>query len=227
MSKILGILFLSKVFKRALNRMLSLENTIIDWVISSYETLGYLGIVIFMVIEPTVLPFPGEIILTLAGWVLVNSTIDMILLSFLATFGTLIGCLIEYYITKTFGISLIKKYGKYFFITEKEIEKTEIYFIKYGYYFVFFTRFIPLFPKSLTSIISGVYKMNVFKFSIITFLASLPSNYLYLYLGNRLGEKYMEISEYIDPIKTPILVIILLLALFYFVSKFYKMKKRI
>jgi len=207
--------------------MLSLENTIIDWVIRAYEALDYFGIFIFMIIEPTVLPFPGEIILTLAGWILVNSTIEMILLSILATFGTLIGCLIEYFVTKTFGISLIKKYGKYFFITEKEIDKTEIYFIKYGYYFVFFTRFIPLFPKSLTSIISGVYNMNVYKFSIITFFASLPSNYIYLYIGNRLGRNYKEISEYIDPIKIPIFVLLLLIALYYFAFKFYKMKKRI
>ena len=76
--------------------MLSLENTIIEWVVNTFEWLGYPGIFIFMIIEPTVLPFPGEIILTLAGWLLVKSTFGLIIVSALASTGTLIGCSVEY-----------------------------------------------------------------------------------------------------------------------------------
>ena len=207
--------------------MFSIENTIIDWVINSYNTLGYPGIFIFMVIEPTVLPFPGEIILTLAGWLLVNNYFELFYVSLLATFGTLIGCIIEYYIAKIFGLKLINRFGKYILITEKDIQKTESYFLKYGYYFVFITRFIPFFPKSLTSIIAGLYKMNIYKFSLITFLASFPANYLYIYVGNRLGKNYSDIEKYIDPFKLPILIIGCTLVLFYFVLKFYKIKRSI
>ena len=96
--------------------MLSLENTIIEWVVNTFEWLGYPGIFIFMIIEPTVLPFPGEIILTLAGWILVESTFGLIIVSALASTGTLIGCSVEYYLSNKYGISLIDKFGKYVFI---------------------------------------------------------------------------------------------------------------
>lgn len=205
--------------------MFSIENTIISWVINSYETIGYPGIFFFMVVEPTVLPFPGEIILTLAGWLLVNNNYDLFYVSTIATVGTLIGCLIEYYISRKFGLKLISKFGKYFFITEKDIEKTESYFLRYGYYFLFITRFIPLFPKPLTSIIAGIYKMNIYKYSLITFSASFPANLLYIYVGNKLGKNYENIAVYIDPVKLPLLIIIFILILFYFVIKFYKLKK--
>ena len=206
--------------------MLSLENTIIEWVVNTFEWLGYPGIFIFMIIEPTVLPFPGEIILTLAGWLLVESTFGLIIVSTLASTGTLIGCSIEYYLSNKYGISLIDKFGKYVFISSYDIQNSEKYFIKYGSMFVILTRLIPLFPKPITSIIAGIYKMNIYKFSIITFTASFPSNLLYIYVGTKLGNNYEKISEYINPIRTPLLIGLGLIILFYFMFKFYKIRIR-
>ena len=206
--------------------MLSLENTIIEWVVNTFEWLGYPGIFIFMIIEPTVLPFPGEIILTLAGWILVESTFGLIIVSALASTGTLIGCSVEYYLSNKYGISLIDKFGKYVFISSYDIQNSEKYFIKYGSMFVILTRLIPLFPKPITSIIAGIYKMNIYKFSIITFTASFPSNLLYIYVGTKLGNNYEKISEYINPIRTPLLIGLGLIILFYFMFKFYKIRIR-
>ena len=206
--------------------MLSLENTIIEWVVNTFEWLGYPGIFIFMIIEPTVLPFPGEIILTLAGWILVESTFGLIIVSALASTGTLIGCSVEYYLSNKYGISLIDKFGKYVFISSYDIQKSEKYFIKYGSMFVIITRLIPLFPKPITSIIAGIYKMNIYKFIIITFIASFPSNLLYIYVGTKLGTNYEKISEYINPIRTPLLIGLGLIILFYFTFKFYKIRIR-
>ena len=206
--------------------MLSLENTIIEWVVNTFEWLGYPGIFIFMIIEPTVLPFPGEIILTLAGWLLVKSTFGLIIVSALASTGTLIGCSVEYYLSNKYGISLIDKFGKYVFISSYDIQNSEKYFIKYGSMFVILTRLIPLFPKPITSIIAGIYKMNIYKFAIITFIASFPSNLLYIYVGTKLGTNYEKISEYINPIRTPLLIGLGLIILFYFTFKFYKIRIR-
>ncbi|MBL06387.1 MAG: hypothetical protein CL773_00770 [Chloroflexi bacterium] len=205
--------------------MFSLENTIIQWVINAFEWLGYPGIFFFMVIEPTVLPFPGEIILTLAGWLLVDSVIELIFVTTLASTGTLLGCSLEYYLSKKFGYSLIEKFGKYILVSKNEIKSSEKYFLKYGSLFVIITRFVPLFPKPITSIIAGIYKMNFYKYSIITFTASFPSNFLYIYLGNKLGENYKKISEYIDPFKVPFLILIFFIVLTYILLKFYKLKK--
>ena len=179
-----------------------------------------------MIIEPTVLPFPGEIILTLAGWLLVESTFGLIIVSTLASTGTLIGCSVEYYLSNKYGISLIDKFGKYVLISSYDIQKSEKYFVKYGSLFVIITRFIPLFPKPITSIIAGIYKMNIYKFSIITFTASFPSNLLYIYVGTKLGNNYEKISEYINPIRTPLLIGLGLIILFYFMIKFYKIRIR-
>ena len=206
--------------------MLSLENTIIKWVINTFEWLGYPGIFIFMIIEPTVLPFPGEIILTLAGFLLVENTIDLIIVSILASTGTLIGCSIEYYLSKKLGNSLINKFGKYFMFSSYDIKKSEKYFLKYGSLFVVLTRFVPLFPKPITSVIAGIYNMNFYKFSIITFIASLPSNFLYVYVGTKLGNNYEKISDYVNPIRIPLLIFVALVIVFYFMIKFYKIRTR-
>ena len=67
--------------------------------------------------------------------------------------------------------------------------------------------------------------MNIYKYSLITFAASFPANLLYIYVGNKLGKNYENIAVYIDPVKLPLLIIIFILILFYFVIKFYKLKK--
>jgi len=207
--------------------MFSLEETVIQWVFELYETIGYTGVFVFMILEPTVLPFPGEIVLGLAGWILAKSTLDIFILSFLALLGSLIGCSAEYYLSKLLGRKILTNYGKYFFITNEDFYKTETLFVKYGFYFVFISRLIPLFPKSVTSIIAGIYKMNILTYCLITLIGTYPSILAYLYIGNKLGMKYERILDYIDPIKLPILVVIISLVVFYFFYKFYKMKKTI
>jgi membrane protein DedA with SNARE-associated domain len=117
------------------------------------------------------------------------------------------------------------KYGRYLFITEKDLEKQEKLFNKYETIFVILSRFIPLIPKSLTSIIAGLYKMNIYKYSFYTFIATLPTLFTYIYIGNKLGENYYEIRKYVSGFGLPILIFVMLIILFYFLFKLYKMKQ--
>ena len=79
--------------------------------------------------------------------------------------------------------------------------------------------------RSITSIIAGIYNLNLYKFTIFTFIATFPTLFTYVYIGNNLGENYSEIRNYVGGYGIPILIILLLCMLFYFLYKFYKMKQ--
>ena len=49
----------------------SIESLFLDWVFISYETIGWGGVCVLMVLESTGIPFPSELIMPVAGWVLV------------------------------------------------------------------------------------------------------------------------------------------------------------
>lgn len=204
---------------------LSLENSIIEWITKVLETIDYLGVFILMILDPTALPVPAEIILPLAGWILADNISQVFLLSLIATIASTIGCLFEFYLAKAVGRKFIIKYGKYLFISEEDLIKQEKFFVKNQFYFIFITRMIPFIPKTITSVISGIYNLNFYKYVAYTFIASYPTLFIYVYIGNNLGENYSEIKNYVGGFGFPILIIFLIVIIGYFLFKYFKMKQ--
>lgn len=204
---------------------LSLENSIIEWITKVLETIDYLGVFILMILDPTALPVPAEIILPLAGWILADNISQVLLLSLIATIGSTIGCLFEFYLAKAVGRKFIIKYGKYLFISEEDLIKQEKFFVKNQFYFIFITRMIPFIPKTITSVISGIYNLNFYKYVAYTFIASYPTLFIYVYIGNNLGENYSEIKNYVGGFGFPILIIFLIVIIGYFLFKYFKIKQ--
>ena len=204
---------------------LSLENSIIEWITTVLETIDYLGVFILMILDPTALPVPAEIILPLAGWILADNISQVLLLSLIATIGSTIGCLFEFYLAKAVGRKFIIKYGKYLFISEEDLMKQEKFFVKNQFYFIFITRMIPFIPKTITSVISGIYNLNFYKYVAYTFIASYPTLFIYVYIGNNLGENYSEIKNYVGGFGFPILIIFLIVIIGYFLFKYFKIKQ--
>ena len=204
---------------------LSLENSIIEWITKVLETIDYLGVFILMILDPTALPVPAEIILPLAGWILADNISQVFLLSLIATIASTIGCLFEFYLAKAVGRKFIIKYGKYLFISEEDLIKQEKFFVKNQFYFIFITRMIPFIPKTITSVISGIYNLNFYKYVAYTFIASYPTLFIYVYIGNNLGENYSEIKNYVGGFGFPILIILTIVIIGYFLFKYFKMKQ--
>ena len=204
---------------------LSLENSIIEWITTVLETIDYLGVFILMILDPTALPVPAEIILPLAGWILADNISQVLLLSLIATIGSTIGCLFEFYLAKAVGRKFIIKYGKYLFISEEDLLKQEKFFVKNQFYFIFITRMIPFIPKTITSVISGIYNLNFYKYVAYTFIASYPTLFIYVYIGNNLGENYSEIKNYVGGFGFPILIILIIVIIGYFLFKYFKIKQ--
>ncbi|MBI1823061.1 MAG: DedA family protein [Nitrospirae bacterium] len=201
-----------------MDNLLSFLSQIILWMINSY---GYAGILLAMVIESACIPLPSEIIMTFAGFLVSEGTFSLAGVTLAGAAGNLIGSWIAYFLGRFGGRGFLERYGKYFFISEAELKKADRWFLKYGEATVFVTRMLHL-VRTFISLPAGISKMNFFRFSIYSFVGSIPWCLGLAYVGKVLGNHLRQLGPYFHQFDF-IVVIGLVLFIFWF-KKMYNMK---
>lgn len=192
---------------------MSLTTTLMDMAINLVQNLGYWGIFIGMTLNMTGVELPSEIILPLAGFVAYGGKLSLWGITLVAATAETLGALIIYFISLKAGRPLLEKYGKYIMITPSKLDRSDAWFAKYGEATVLFGRCIFAVRK-LVSIPAGLARMDVKKFTLYTFLGSLPYAFAFTYLGYVLGPSYTIIEEYISKYDTFIYLAIALIIVY-------------
>ncbi len=135
------------------------------------EQYNYWIIFFLMTIESSFVPFPSELVMIPAGYLVAKGKLSFALVVLSGIAGSLAGAFINYYLAKFLGIKFIKQYGKYFFFGEKQLNKTQDFFQKHGVISTFTGRLIPGLRQYI-SIPAGLSGMCQKKFSACTFLGS-------------------------------------------------------
>ena len=186
------------------------------------ETLNYPGIFILMTFESMVAPVPSEGVMPFAGFLIAEGKMTMALVVLVSTIGSIVGSLISYFIGYYGGKPLILKFGKYLFLNQHHLEKTEKFFQsgKASGWTVFIARFVPVI-RHLISIPAGTGKMPLLPFCIVTIIGAGIWNWFLTYLGVILKEHYYLVHEYSRPLDYLIAVAVVVIIV-YFIYKQYK-----
>lgn len=139
-----------------------------------------------MALESFIIPIPSEVILPFGGYLASSGVLNVLGVVLAGTTGGTIGSIALYYVSAIFGNTFIKKWGKYIFISEEHIEMTSEWFKKYGSFAIFTTRLLPI-VRGLISIPAGIAKMNIWPFTIYTFLGTFIWSLILTYFGFQLG----------------------------------------
>ncbi len=182
--------------------------------------IGYFGILILMTLESMIFPVPSEAVMPFAGYLVALGRFDFFVVLVVATIGTMIGSLISYYIGM-YGNHIIRKYHKIFLLNEHHLDYTQKIFNKYGSITIFVSRFIPII-RHLISIPAGMGKMNLKKFLIYTFFGGLIWNFILLYAGYSLADKWIYIENYSRIFDIIILSLIAIFVVYYILKKRFK-----
>ncbi|MEO2211399.1 DedA family protein [Paenibacillus amylolyticus] len=178
-----------------------------EWItqfILFFKDLSYAGLVIALSFEFV----PAELVLPMAGYWVYLGDMKLWLAILAGTVGGTFGPLTLYALGRYGGRPMVEKYGKYFLIRPHHLDASDTFFEKYGSGVAFIGRFVPGI-RTVISIPCGMAKMNVFKFSIFTFLAMLPITSLYIYLGFKLGSQWEHVDEIVKPYIVPAAVVFL------------------
>ena len=191
--------------------MHGIESAFLDIINQIYDAMGWPGVVLLMAVESAAIPFPSELIMPMAGWMLVQAKGDSVWMVWLAAFygalGNLLGSWIAYWISLKGGRPLLLKYGKYVLITREEIDRAEYLFSKYGDWIVFFSRLLPV-VRTFISVPAGISRMNLWRFSIFTFIGSYPWSLGLAYGGFLLGENWEDLRSVMRPFDIPIAAVV-------------------
>ena len=198
--------------------MLVIENWFLEIITNVYDVMGWPGVVFLMAVESAAIPFPSELIMPLAGWLLIEAKGDsawmLLMAAFYGALGNLLGSWVAYWISYKGGRPLLKKYGKYVLVTQHEVDKAEEWFQKYGELAVFASRMLPV-VRTFISVPAGIARMNFWKFSLYTFLGSYPWSLGLAYGGFKLGENWEDLRRVMRPFDFPVAAIILVVVVWF------------
>lgn len=192
-----------------------------NFVLDLIGNFGYFGMFIGMVLEAVIIAIPSELILATGG-ILASKGIFTFFGAFLIGLLGSVFCAIVIYLMGYFGgRPFIKKYGKYFFMKEEDILKSDSWFNKYGMLSALIGRNFPI-VRTLISLPIGITKQPFIKFLIYTTIGSIPWTLAFVYVGYSLGENWIILSTYVGYLKNPIRVLLIILLLIFIYKKIKK-----
>jgi membrane protein DedA with SNARE-associated domain len=198
--------------------MASFEQWVLNLTSSVYNAIQWPGVILLMVVESCGIPFPSEIIMPLAGWMLLKEKALPVYSVFMAggygALGNTIGSIIAYYIGMWAGRPLILKYCKYILLSKHDLDMTDRWFSRRGTWTLLVSRVLPI-VRTYISFPAGIAKMNIFKFIIYTFIGSFVWSTGLAYGGYLLGEHWEEISTAIRPFDPLIIALVVIAIGFY------------
>ncbi|MFH1383325.1 MAG: DedA family protein [Chloroflexota bacterium] len=195
-----------------------MEQQILDFVRTAYQAFGWPSVVLLMAIESACIPLPSEIIMPLAGWMLVAERglgfAYIVLAGIFGAVGNVIGSLAAYGVGAWGGRPFLNRFGKYLLISHHDMDLADHWFDRYGDRIVFFSRLMPA-VRTFISLPAGIARMNMTKFIIYSFLGAVPWSIGLAYGGYLLGQNWEEIGAIIRPFYIPLgIACLVLLGLF-------------
>ncbi len=178
-------------------------NAINEWALSLIRTLGYPGLGLVMFLENVFPPIPSEIVLPLAGWLTVgeNAKFTLLGVTLVGAIGSVGGAFFFYGLGYWFDErrvrSLLQRFGKWFMLSESDLDTALAWFTRFGEYVIFFGRMVPI-VRSLISVPAGLAKMNIPRFAFYTALGTALWSFLLAFAGRLLGESWPIVSDFIN-----------------------------
>lgn len=194
------------------------------------NNITYPTIFLLMTIESSFIPFPSEIVIPPAAWKAANGDLNIYLVVLTASFGCIIGALINYYIAKTLGRKMIyalaeTKIAHMMMIKKESIEKSELFFLKYGIMSTLIGRLVPA-VRQLISLPAGLSKMKMRDFLLFTFIGSSLWNIILAFLGYFFYKQQDIMKRYYKDISIAA-VVLFSLFIFYIIYKLVTSKKKL
>jgi len=173
----------------------------IDWLLQTLLDLGYPGIIALMAMESSILPVPSELVMPPAGYWAAKGQMSFAVALVCGVLGSVIGALAKFAVAQLIGRPLIQRYGKYVFLSEKNLLRSERFFAEHGEISTLIGRLFPVI-RHLISIPAGLHRMPLPKFILYTAVGAAVWCAILTWIGYFLGQnegvlRTEEINRYV------------------------------
>jgi uncharacterized membrane protein YdjX (TVP38/TMEM64 family) len=153
---------------------------VVEIFVNPVHRLGILGLFLFigiMGLQGLFVPLPSELILLAAGMIW-----GIYIGGLMGVIGSMAAALLCYYVSRRGGRPLAEK-----FVGAKAINLADNFIHKYGTSAIIVARFLPFVAFDPISYASGLVDLDIKKYSVGTFIGSIPRAFFYSFLGSTLG----------------------------------------
>ncbi len=185
------------------------------------ETFGLIGMIIIIFLESAFAPLPGDSLLFLGGVFAFKGTFNLWAVIIGCSIAAITGNQAGYWFGRKVGLALYNRPNSRIF-TQDNLEKTHLYFEKYGAKTILIARLIPV-VRGLAPIVAGVGKMNYRKFVTYNVVGGVLWATLIPLAGWKLGESIG--AEAIDKFILPIVALIIIVSFIPLFVEYYKSRK--
>ena len=152
--------------------------------IATLKAWGPLGVFLIAILDSAGIPAVGGV----DGLVIlfaVQAPDSAYFVAVLATFGSVVGSLILFYLARRGGEAYFERHAQ-----TRLGARMKRWFLEYGLLTVFVPALVPIpLPMKLFVIASGAFDVNVFAFVAVLIAARIPRYFALAWLGKRLGRQ--------------------------------------
>jgi len=130
----------------------------------------------------------------LFGWEIESTAWAYVAVALAGTVGYTLGSIMGWAIGLYGGRPYLEKHGRWLHVTPEKLDKADAWFERYGDATVFFTRMLPV-VRSFVSIPAGVGEMPLGRYTVLTFLGTIPWCFGLAGVGYALGSKWEEFHD--------------------------------
>ncbi|MBZ4663672.1 MAG: ydjX [Caloramator sp.] len=157
---------------------------------SLIEDAGALGYIIYVLvfIITAVFSLPASVV-TISGGIVFGPILGALLALVGATIGAVAAFLVARYLARGF---IVEKFGE-----NPIFKKIEAGVEKNGRDFLILTRLVPIFPYNIQNYAYGVTNIDLFTYTIISFITMAPGAFVYAYMAGEIATKGVTTSFFI------------------------------
>jgi len=173
-------------------------------------TYGYIAVLVFVAIESTGIPFPGETMLLVAAiYAGTTHQLSLLLVIVAAASGAILGDNLGFWVGREGGYRLLRRYGRYLRLNERKLKLGQYLFLKHGGKVVFFGRFVAVL-RAWAAFLAGTNRMRWPRFLFFNAAGGIVWATLYGIGGYLLGDNIHRLT---GPVGVSFLVLAVLLIL--------------
>ncbi len=177
-----------------------IETTVLTSIQNLYDSWGWFGVVLVLTFEGATGITPSEVILALAGWMLIEKhqlPASMVLVAgWYAALGSTLGASITYWVVRLGGRPLMEAIARRIPIGMERMIPIEKQFYRWGVLLVLIGRLIPG-VRTFINIPAALARMPFFIFLPLTLIGSYGWCTLFLFLGYLFGYEWPLIRFYL------------------------------
>ena len=189
-------------------------HALIDWIVQTVSSLGYLGIFVMMFLESSFFPFPSEVVMIPAGYLSYKGEMNLWFSIAAGIAGSIAGALFNYYLAVKLGRRLLLKYGHYVFFTQETLDKVESFFKTHGSFSTLSGRLVPV-VRQYISLPAGLARMHVGLFTFYTGVGAGIWVSIFALLGYYFGQNEALLKENLHLATLMVVALVILIGVIY------------